>query len=579
MKRTSARSRGAAAIVATIAMLGSGAAVTATPAQSVPPTDDCATALPVDAIAPGLLVDGLTVSRGTEPETFDGEVLGVLTDGIAPGVDMIIAEMSSPEIDRVGIWQGMSGSPVYDAEGNLLGAVAYGLSWGPSPVAGITPYEQMDDYMPAAAGSAKVAISDRMARTIAASTDVTARQAGAGMSRLRVPLTIAGLSRSRLKDLRGERRYISREGRAGTLVSTAPAAADAGPASVQDGGNLGAAISHGTITAGGVGTVTDRCGDDVVGFGHPMMFSGATSLGLMPADALYVQEDSLGAGYKVANFGAPAGTITQDRLTGITGAVGATPDEVDISSEVTYGSRTRDGLSHSMSQEWNADVTAMQMLSMHDVTIDAVQPGSENAGVDIVGTTDGAPFTISMDDRYVSQWDIAFESLWTTADLVHILSRMEGVQLESVSTDGEVFDSTATWRVSRIEQRRGGDWVKLSRRQPAIAAPGQTVVLRSLLTSPSGERWVRQSLAVPRKARGGGSLSVVGGSNTWNEGLYEAQTVAEVQEALATDVRNDQVQATAYFWSRRSESRSESVSPAQDLVVVGQRRAEILIER
>ena len=76
--------------------------------------------------------------------------------------------------------------------------------------------------------------------------------------------------------------------------------------------------------------MTDRCGDDLVGFGHPMMFSGATSLGLMPADALYVQEESLGAPFKVANLAAPAGTITQDRLTGITGtrrrAPGRGPD-------------------------------------------------------------------------------------------------------------------------------------------------------------------------------------------------------------------------------------------------------------
>ena len=74
----------------------------------------------------------------------------MLQDGIAPDVDMVMMRLTSPEIDRVGgIWQGMSGSPVYAADGRLIGAVAYGLSWGPSPVAGVTPFADMDTYLAA----------------------------------------------------------------------------------------------------------------------------------------------------------------------------------------------------------------------------------------------------------------------------------------------------------------------------------------------------------------------------------------------------------------------------------------------
>ncbi|QBR91227.1 hypothetical protein [Nocardioides euryhalodurans] len=579
MKTKSARSRGAAAIVASMALLGSGAAITASPAQSVPPAEDCATAFPVADITDGMLVDGLTVTDGVDPEAFTGEVLGVLTDGIAPGVDMIIADMESSEIDRVGIWQGMSGSPVYTEDGQLLGAVAYGLSWGPSSVAGITPYEQMDDYLPGQPATAKVAIGAPMAREIAASTDVTARQASNGLTRLRVPMTISGIDSARLKQLRQDRKWITRQGRAGSLVGSAAGSMAAEPADVKDGGNLGAAISYGTITAGGVGTVTDRCADDVVGFGHPMMFSGGTSLGLMPADALYIQEDSLGAGFKVANLGEPAGTITQDRLTGITGAIGATPAEVDVSSTVSYGSRERDALSHSLSQDWNADVTAMQLLSLHDVTIDAIQPGSEVAGITLTGTADGQAFTIDWSDRFTSDYDIAYESLWSMADLVWMLSRMEGVQLATIDTTGEVDDSTDTLRVAQVQQKRRGHWVTVNRRTPAIGSPGDLMTLRTRLAGPDGDTWLPQTVRVPRKAGGEGYLEVEGGSYTWNEGLYEAETVTEVQEALASDVRNDEVRASVTFWQRRGQVRAESVSDPQALVVVGQRRAPLIVRR
>ncbi len=62
---------------------------------------------------------------------------------------MIMVELESPALERAGgIWQGMSGSPVY-VDGQLLGAVAYGLSWGPSPIAGVTPFSEMDDYLAA----------------------------------------------------------------------------------------------------------------------------------------------------------------------------------------------------------------------------------------------------------------------------------------------------------------------------------------------------------------------------------------------------------------------------------------------
>src|SRR5688572_12561982 len=114
------------------------------PAHSVPADPACPDAFPVADLAKGQPVDGLTVSSGNVPDVFAGEVLGVVDDGIAPDLDMIAVRLTSTEIDRVGgIWAGMSGSPVYAADGRLIGAVAYGLAFGPSPVAGVTPAEEM----------------------------------------------------------------------------------------------------------------------------------------------------------------------------------------------------------------------------------------------------------------------------------------------------------------------------------------------------------------------------------------------------------------------------------------------------
>ncbi len=599
MDTRSARSRGVAAIVASLALLGSGAAITGTPAQSAPPAQDCADFYPVGDITRGQVVDGLTVSEGTDPTPFAGEVLGVLKDGIAPGVDMIIADLANPtgnanndtRIDEVGgIWQGMSGSPVYSEDGRLLGAVAYGLSWGPSTVAGITPYEQMNDYLPGDPAAARVGVPDPMARSIASSSDVTARQASDGMQQLRVPLTINGISQQRLRDMRSDERgdTLHRQGRAGTLIGAAGPGVMADESDIVDGGNLGAAISRGTITAGGVGTVTDRCGDDVVGFGHPMMFSGATTLGLMPADAIYVQEESLGAPFKVANLAAPAGAITQDRLTGITGNVNAPLPETPITSTVIYNDEDpatpqRDGTgeSWSMAQEWNADVTLMQMLSMHDVTIDAIQPGSETSSVSIRVTVPGSeePVTLAMEDRFVSDWDIAIESLWGTYDLLYVLSRIDDIQVTDITTDAKVADSTDTFRLGTMQQRRHGTWVTVNRRHPALVTAGGVLTVRAKLRGPDGSEWLTEQVRVPAKARDEGRLSMVGGSWLWNDGLWEADTVADVQKALADDVRNDEVETRLDFWSRKSDVGKRVTSGPQSLVVEGHKSAKVVVRR
>ena len=481
MNINSARGRGAAAIVASMALLGGSASLTTAPAQSAPLAGDCAQPYPVADVTDGQAVHGLTVSDGTTPEAFTGEVLGVINDGIAPGLDLVMARLTSDEIDRVGIWQGMSGSPVYAEDGRLIGAVAYGLAWGPSPVAGITPFEDMDDYFGPDAATMRVKVGDRAANAIAADSDVTAAQASQGFSQLPMPVAFSGLTKKRLAQMKKKGPdYLHTRGAVAT--GAASAAVDAGPESLVAGGNLGAAISYGDITAGGVGTVTSVCDDRLVGFGHPMTFGGATTLGLMPADAVYVQEDPVGPGFKVANMGLPAGTIDQDRLAGISGSLGVLPPETDVTSTVAYGARNRTGSTASLVQDYNADITFSQILANHDRVIDAIQPGTEVATYSVSGTdAEGDAFDIDFGDRYTSTYDIAFEGIFEIADLVYVLSRMRGVTVDEITATADVIDDTSTFRLRQVEQKRGGQWVKIGRRERAVVTPGGALRLRATI--------------------------------------------------------------------------------------------------
>src|SRR3990172_12522260 len=101
-----------------------------------------ATALyPLDQVRPGQKGYGLTVFRGTTPERFDIEVIGVIRQFL-PKQDVVLIRMEHPILRHAGIVAGMSGSPVY-IDNRLVGAVAYGFAFTKDAIGGVTPIENM----------------------------------------------------------------------------------------------------------------------------------------------------------------------------------------------------------------------------------------------------------------------------------------------------------------------------------------------------------------------------------------------------------------------------------------------------
>src|SRR5258708_5263573 len=84
---------------------------------------------------------GKTVFSGGRIEDFDVEILGVL-ENIGPRQSLILARLSGGPIEKTGVMQGMSGSPVY-IDGKLVGAVAMAFPFAKEPIAGIRPITDM----------------------------------------------------------------------------------------------------------------------------------------------------------------------------------------------------------------------------------------------------------------------------------------------------------------------------------------------------------------------------------------------------------------------------------------------------
>lgn len=518
--------------------LGSTASAVPSADPAVDPVSDCAEAFPVSEIAKGDAVDGLTVVSGTTPVAFTGEVLGVLTDGIAPDIDMIMIDLDMPAFDQTGgVWQGMSGSPVYAADGRLIGAVAYGLSYGPSPIAGITPFEEMDDYLASAPSGLAKKLSPAQAGIVADRAGLTQQQAAQGFRELPMPLGVAGISARRLQQAQARGpKYLDKN----TYVLGRAGAAAPGPETIVAGGNLAASAAYGDITFAGVGTATSVCNGTVVGFGHPLYQLGATTEGLHPADAIYIQPDSLGGPFKVANVSPIAGTITQDRLTGITGTFGELPSSATITSTVTQGADTRTGTTNVTVPDALAEATFFQLLTNNDRVLGGNPKGTAVQSWTVRGDDEGAPFTISFTDRYTGS-DLVFTPIFQVSDVAYSLTNIDGVSVDSITADNTVTSSEDTYDFGIVEQRVKGRWTRITPKAPAKATAGSTLRLRLRLTGTAGDRIVRiPALKIPRKASGRAQLSIVGGNQFYSS--FYANSVEALKKQVRTAVRHDEIQ-------------------------------------
>ena len=116
-------------------------------ATSLAPAQDETKIFPLHEVKAGLKGTGLTVFQGDEITPFQVEILGVLKNAIAPKQDVILARLSGGPLADTGVIAGMSGSPVY-IHGRLVGAVALAFPFSKTPLAGITPIEQMLKVVP-----------------------------------------------------------------------------------------------------------------------------------------------------------------------------------------------------------------------------------------------------------------------------------------------------------------------------------------------------------------------------------------------------------------------------------------------
>jgi hypothetical protein len=266
--------------------------------------------MPLSQVQPGMKCTGETVIQGTTISSFDVQVIDIAQDPQQGA--RILVSVSGPAVDRTGVAQGFSGSPVYcsDATGTVrnIGAISAGVGEYGNKIALVTPIQEMlgEPVKPPA----------------------SARRLSVRATPLLGPLTVGGLSPGLLSVLQ---RAGARAGR--TILAVPTGSATSFPVQpLVPGASVAVAYGAGSIPLAAVGTVTYRDGHTVYAFGHPLDGAGRRSLILQDALVYYVVDNPnvTDTSYKLAAPGHIVGALTGDTPNAVIGTVGSPPSMIPV---------------------------------------------------------------------------------------------------------------------------------------------------------------------------------------------------------------------------------------------------------
>jgi len=283
-----------------------------------------------------------TVMKGTTPEEFPVEIMGVL-EKVWNGGDIILFRITAgPLVDKkMGILSGMSGSPIY-VGGKLVGAISLSFDWGMmEPMGGATPIEQMIESV----GGIAAPQQARLVRppkpiTVAGRTveellvappgvKATPTARTAVLRPVATPLFVSGVRPDRISSLNSlaERYGFRLYPGPGQTRNPVEAPLEAGSA-------CGVSLCSGDVSVAFLGTVTYREGDEILAFGHPMMGTGPCEL---PLTAAYVHgfvESSFDP-FKLTSPAQVVGALTRDYAFAVAGQIGQQPPTIPVSATIS----------------------------------------------------------------------------------------------------------------------------------------------------------------------------------------------------------------------------------------------------
>ncbi len=290
---------------------------------------------PLADVRRGLHGVAYTVFEGVTPEPMEVDILGVLTDAIGPGQDMILGRLKGEKPEYTGVVAGMSGSPLY-IDGRLVGALSYRIGqFSKEPICGITPIEQMfevRDGQPV--GGMRVAAADGKADSSASLRNDKQERAVAGggeVQPIETALVFGGFSQEAVERFGDKFRALGMTPVAG--LGGAAAAGTKQPEPLVPGSAVSAVLVRGDLSISGTCTVTYVDPTRLLACGHPITQYGPVSIPMTKAEVVATLASPLNA-FKIINTTETVGSFTEDRASAILGRFGVDARMIPVSVDV-----------------------------------------------------------------------------------------------------------------------------------------------------------------------------------------------------------------------------------------------------
>lgn len=346
----------------------------------------------------------------------------------------------------------------------------------------------------------------------------------------------------------------------------APSATSANPVpeALVAGGNIAVLVGSGDLAAGSIGTVTAICGNTVWAFGHPMMFSGKTSLYMANASAAMIVPDGTGmvGSYKqVQQIGAPVGMITEDRRAGVRGTIGAT-----TGIEVGLALQNKDGVPLAPYSGRIADPESAAAGVAYLVGTAAQEHLDQNGGGTgeitwNIGFTRANGQRGTLTNTQIVADRFAFPDEIGTPPADDIMELVQQTHERSIKITGIsmslrlISDQSETYRIARVHQYTKGAW----RAFGGTLKAGSSYTLRTNYTFMRNDRPINTvsgstfKVTLSKSARSKGSLKV---SSLSSEAVCTVDKTGEVvceDFGLPTDQASSFDELLAMLDSLRSD--------------------------
>jgi hypothetical protein len=512
---------------------------------------------PLEDLRPGMKGIARTVFAGSEPQEFGLEILGILPGFTGPRQSTIIAKLSGANVDKTGVFAGMSGSPVF-IDDRLVGAIAYSFPFSKEPICGITPIQQMIDnfeqgndkpkrnaearatsFTELASAEWKPRLPKPTFTSASLIAPVTAGSLlaplmGQQIQQIATPVVFSGISQDSLSLFSTELTksgLLPVSGVGGSAAITPLEPFDT--KTLTPGTSVSVQLVRGDYSIAASGTVTFRDGERIYAFGHPFLGLGGSDMPMTECSVVTVVQNAYNS-FKLAVPGRMVGAISQDRATGVFGQLGRAPRMIPVKINL-HTSRDR-------VEQFSYEVVSDEFLTplLVNITVFNTIATRERSIGESTITVNGS---IAVDGQAPIAVQRRFSSgnaaVLAAGSIATPVSALLGSGFDEVNIKGIVVD------IDSSEEKRAATLERISLDRTEVGR-GEKVEIQAYVRTDSGKQFVeRIPVQIPADAPSGQLMIMIGDGATLQEAsaakVFVPRDLAQLVGAINKTKKNDRL--------------------------------------